>query len=437
MRFLRRPKRLGLALAVMLAASVATACSDDENVIAPPPPPPSNGDVELSGTLASSTTLDADETYLIRGPFIVPDGLTLTIPPGTLLEGDVNTTGSALIVRQGGRLVAQGTADSPIVFTSSNPPGQRARGDWGGVVLNGRSLCNFPADQCIGEGNSGPYGGTVLDDDSGILSYVRIEYAGFEVSFGNELNALTLNGVGRGTELHHIQAHFGSDDGIEFFGGTVDLKYAIVTGASDDSFDYSTGWQGRGQFWIAQQDPDDADNGWEVDGNEEDFDATPLTDPLIYNVTLIGKGAGGTPGESTRGILFRRGTAGDVYNVIIQGFEVGIDVDNAETVDRVTLQNSIFFGNGVSFEEESPDDGIDEAAWTQQAAFNNRIGVDTGLADPFNRAAPDFRPQAGSAALSGFATPPSDGFFDSVDFVGGVSPDGAPWYEGWITTELN
>ena len=118
-------------------------------------------------------------------------------------------------------------------------------------------------------------GGGVLDDNSGIIAYTRVEFAGFEVSFGNELNALTLNGVGSGTEIHHVQTNVGLDDGIEFFGGTVDLKYALVTNASDDSFDYSTGWQGRGQFWIALQDPEDADNGFEVDGNEDDFSATP------------------------------------------------------------------------------------------------------------------------------------------------------------------
>ncbi|MDX1395532.1 MAG: hypothetical protein R3195_14185, partial [Gemmatimonadota bacterium] len=195
-------------------------------------------------------------------------------------------------------------------------------------------------------------------------------------------------------------------------------------------------WQGRGQFWIAQQDPNDADNGFEIDGNEEDFDAAPFTDPLIYNVTLVGKETGtGSAGESTRGILFRRGTAGDVYNVVILGFETGIDVDNAETVGRVTLRNSYFFGSPTTFEGD--DDNIDEAAYFQNVAWNNTVGTDPDLADPFNRSSPDFRPNGGSPLLSGFAAPPSDGFFDSVDFIGGVSPDGTPWYDGWITTETS
>lgn len=434
MKLLRRNGGLGLALTVLFSAVLAVGCSDDNGVVNPPPPPPPSQNNVLSGTIEAgeTVTLDASIEYLIQGVVRVADGGTLIIPAGTVLKGDVNIQPTALIVQQGGRIEAVGTATDPIVLTSSAPVGSRQRGDWGGLVLNGNSLCNFPADDCIGEGNSGPYGGTALDDDSGILSYVRVEYVGYEVSFGNELNALTLSGVGSGTQIDHVQAHYGLDDGIELFGGTVDVKYALVTGASDDSFDYSTGWQGRGQFWIAQQDPFDADNGFEIDGNEEDFDAAPFTDPLIYNVTLIGKGDTGAAGESTRGILFRRGTAGTVYNVIIQGFEVGFDIDNPETAGRVSIQNSIVFGNGTNFDGD--DDSIDESGLFQTPAWNNVVGTDPGLMDPYNLSAPDFRPASGSAALSGFATPPNDGFFTDVDFIGGMGPDD-DWTAGWTTAD--
>ena len=395
----------------------------------------------LSGPISTDVTLDAEITYVITGVVTVEDGASLTIPAGTLLTGSVTVTPSALMVRQGGQLFSQGTETDPVVFTSAAPEGERERGDWGGVVLNGYSICNFPAGDCVGEGASGPYGGDppILDDNSGSITYTRIEFAGYEVSFGNELNALTLNGVGSGTELHHIQTHFGSDDGFEWFGGTVDLKYALATGISDDSFDYSTGWQGRGQFWIAQQDPDDADNGFEVDGNEEDPDATPFTDPLIYNVTLIGKGpdgTGGTAGESATGMLLRLGTSGDIFNAIVTGFgTAGTDIDNTETVGRVTIQNSIIGGNALDASDDA--DGIDDPGLLASAAWNNQIGVDPMLAAPFDRDAPDFRPDAGSPALADFATPPSDGFFDAVDFMGGASPSGTPWYEGWTTTAVN
>jgi hypothetical protein len=398
-------------------------------------------EANLSGTITGDRELSADTTYFIQGIVTVEDGASLTIPAGTLLLGDVDITPSALIVRQGGQLFSNGTAENPVVFTSEAPVGQRERGDWGGVVLNGRSICNFPADECVGEGSSGQYGGDVLDDNSGRLVYTRIEFAGYEVSFGNELNALTLNGVGSGTEIHHVQTHYGSDDGFEWFGGTVDAKYLLATGISDDSFDYSTGWAGRGQFWIAQQDPNDGDTGFEVDGNEDDFAATPYTSPLIYNVTLVGKGengAGGTAGESTTGMLLRRGTAGDIYNAIVMGFgTVGIDIDNQQTIDNgLTVQNSIIGLNLLDVSGD--DDGIDDPAFIATVAFGNRVGTDPMLADPFNRTAPDFRPAAGSPALTGFATPPVDDFFDAVDFVGGADPsETTPWYLGWTTLAQN
>ncbi|NNL31141.1 MAG: hypothetical protein HKO77_08970, partial [Gemmatimonadetes bacterium] len=344
-----------------------------------------------------------------------------------------------------GQIFSNGTMSDPVVFTSAAPAGSRERGDWGGVVINGYSICNFPASDCVGEGASGPYGGTMNDDDSGSMTYTRIEFAGYEVSFGNELNALTLNGVGSGTTLEAIQTHYGSDDGFEFFGGTVDLKWAVATGISDDSFDYSTGWQGRGQFWIAQQDPDDADNGFEVDGNEDDFDAMPLTDPMIFNVTLVGKGldgAGGTAGESVDGLRLRRGTGGDIYNAILIGFGgAGVDVDNAETVGRYTVQNSIIARNGGDGDIDGDADGF-QAEVETNAAWNNLVGTDPLLIDPFNRTMPDFRPGAGSAALASAgngATPPDDGFFDiTATFIGAVDPDATTqWFEGWTTFAQN
>lgn len=393
---------------------------------------------DLSGSITGVRTLSADSTYLLRGIVAIEDGGELRIPAGTTILGDVATQPTAVIVRQGGMIFSEGTADAPVVFTSSAPVGERRAGDWGGVVLNGRSLCNFPAGECIGEGNSGAYGGDVPDDNSGVITYTRVEFAGYEVSFGSELNALTLNGVGSGTEIHHVQTNTGLDDGIEFFGGTVDLKYALVINASDDSFDYSTGWQGRGQFWIAQQDPNDADTGFEVDGNEDNFDATPLTAPEIYNVTLVGTGPGGVGGtESTTGMLLRRGTAGTIWNAVVIGFANGaLDVDNDETIDNgLEVRNSVFADNGASFVDD--DDGIDEAGFFGTGAWGNREETDAMLADPYDRDAPDFTPQAGSPLLTGAATPPDDGFFTVTDYVGGADPAGDPWWEGWTSFVRN
>jgi len=394
----------------------------------------------LTGTISGEMTLDAGLTYIMRGIVLVDDGGTLNIPAGTVIEGDPAVQPTALFVRQGGTLNSMGTADNPVVFTSGNPVGERRRGDWGGVVVNGHSLCNFPAGQCVGEGSSGPYGGDVMDDDSGTIVYTRIEFAGFEVSFGNELNALTLNGVGSGTEIHHVQTHMGLDDGTELFGGTVDLAYMVSSGISDDSFDYSTGWQGRGQFWLVAQDPTDADNGFEVDGNEDDFDAEPFTTPEIYNVTLIGKGlngAGGTAGESTRGMILRRGTGGNVVNTIVTGFGTeGVDVDNPETIGRATLQSSIIFGNAQP--SSTDDDGIDEAAFIATVGWNNTVGTDPELADPFTWPnMPDATP-AGDVETNA-ATPPNDGWFDvTAAFIGAVAPGATElWYAGWTTWLAN
>ncbi len=388
---------------------------------------------DLSGTISGQRTLSPDSVYILSGIVTVDEGGELHIPAGTMIKGNAAVQPSALIVRTGGKIFSMGTADAPVVFTSSSSQGERRAGDWGGVVINGRSLCNFPADSCVGEGSSGQYGGTMEDDDSGAMVYTRVEFAGFEVSFGNELNALTLNGVGAGTEIHHVQTNVGLDDGIEFFGGTVDLKYALVTNASDDSFDYSTGWQGRGQFWIVQQNPDDADNGFEVDGNEEDYAATPLTDPVIYNVTLVGGGTGASDGAD--GLRLRRGTAGLIANTVVIGFPGdGLDVDDPETFSQgLEIRNSVLSGNADTYE------ATEEETFFMTTDWANRVEVDVMMADPFNRdGAPDFTPLAGSPLLTGAATPPDDGFFTVTDYIGAADPSGADkWWMGWTSFDIN
>ncbi len=412
----------------------------------------------LSGRVGSGEvrTLAADTVYTLQGVVTVEEGGELHIPAGTLVLGSIEVQPSALIVRAGGKLFSEGTEDAPVVFTSGYPPGEREKGDWGGVVLNGRSLCNFPAGQCVGEGSSGQYGGDDRNDNSGAIVYTRIEYAGYEVSFGNELNALTMNGVGDGTTIHHVQTHAGLDDGFEWFGGTVNTHHLLATDISDDSFDYSTGFQGMGQFWLAQQDPDDADTGFEVDGQEDDYNATPHTAPLLANVTLIGKGvngAGGTPAESTFGMRLRRGTGGHIANALVMGFgSSGLRIDDAETYNRIgeglfSVTHSIVALNASDFQ-----DGDAEAAFGTDG-WSNRAGVDPMLGSPFDRASPDFRPRAGSPALEGFATverlltvisslpeelqrqfSSAATFFDSsANYVGAVGPDHDWTQEAWTT----
>ncbi|HAJ43650.1 MAG TPA: hypothetical protein DCM00_13520, partial [Alcanivorax sp.] len=196
---------------------------------------------------------------------------------------------SALVITRGASLHAAGNADMPIVFTSGQPQGTRAPGDWGGVVLLGSAPVN-QADAHI-EGvpandTRGSFGGDDADGSCGVLEYARIEFAGFEVYANNELNGLTMGGCGSGTIIRHVQVHRSLDDGVEMFGGTADLRHVLITGAGDDSLDWDWGWRGRVQFLIAQQHPNSGDNAFEADNNGNQHDAEPMSEPVMYNVTL-------------------------------------------------------------------------------------------------------------------------------------------------------
>ncbi len=388
--------------------------------------------VVLQGKLTEDKTLSSDYDYLLRGAVFVEDGATLTVEPGVTIYGEQAQNGT-LIVAQGGKIMAEGTADAPIVMTSDVEIGQRARGQWGGLIINGRA----PSNQGItaGEGDTGDFGGNNPADSSGVLRYVRVEYAGIEFSPDNELNGIAFQGVGSGTVVEYVQVHMNQDDGIEMFGGTVNLKYALVTGARDDSFDWTDGWTGKGQFWVAQQYGDDADNGFENDNSSKDNEATPRSAPTIFNVTLVGDPAGP---ESDNGMLIREGAAGMYANFIVTGFnKVGLDVNNESSHKqaddgKLVVKNSIFFENGkANFGDEKDDDGFDEAAWAK--GLGNKEN-DPNLEDPFNKDNPDFRPGSGASSMS--PAKPTDGYFDQVDFIGGVNPN-SDWTKGWTTSARN
>lgn len=398
----------------------------------------------LMGNITSDRLLTADKYYLLQGAVFVQDGATLTIEPGTTIFGEGATNGT-LIIAQGGKIHANGRADKPIVFTSDAEEGQRDRGQWGGLIINGRAPINTGA-TAEGEGNTGTYGGTDPNDNSGVLRYVRVEFAGIEFSPDNELNGIAFQGVGSGTVVEYIQVHYNQDDGIEFFGGTVNAKYLYCSGIRDDSFDWTDGWTGKGQFWVAQQHGDDADNGFEADNDGDNNEATPRSNPTIYNVTLVGDPNGP---ESDTGLLLREGTAATLRNFIVIGFNKGgLDVDNSSTFNQansgtLSLQNTIFFDNkvggateGVAGNFETDSDEFDEATWATNPQFNN-AQTDPMLTAPYSKSSPDFTPGASSPAVNGtvpVASPPDDGFFDSVDFIGGVDPANN-WLKGWTTNE--
>ena len=269
----------------------------------------------LQGTYIDDLTLTADKAYILRGGVFIGDDETetvLTIEPGTKIYGESATDGM-LIIRRGSKIMAEGTADAPIVMTSSKNPGSRARGDWGGLIINGRAPINACDDdagteacEAYGEGATGWYGGNQADDNSGVLKYVRIEFAGTLVSPDNELNGIAFQGVGSNTVVDHVQVHMNADDGIEFFGGTVDVKHIVVTGVGDDSLDWTDGWAGSAQYVILHQHDDNGDNGIEADNNGENNDASPRSMPVLSNFTIIGSPESDA---SDLGILVREGTA--------------------------------------------------------------------------------------------------------------------------------
>lgn len=400
----------------------------------------------VSGNITSNEVWTSDRDYLLSGPVFVRDGATLIIMPGTTVYGEGATNGT-LIVAQGGKLIADGIARNPIVFTSDQFEGERDRGQWGGLIINGRAPVNtgLPA---FGEGDTGEYGGTDPEDSSGILRYVRVEFAGIEFSPDNELNGIAFQGVGSGTVVDYVQVHFNQDDGIEFFGGTVNAKHLYCTGIRDDSFDWTDGWTGKGQFWVAQQRGDDADNGFEADNNGDDNEANPRSNPTIYNVTLVGDPDGP---ESDTGLLLREGTAATLRNFIVIGFNAGgVDVDTESSITLanngdLSLRNSIFYNNATDVDEQgtrtmgnfnTDGDGIDEGTWAMMSGFDNSE-ADPDLRAPYSQRAPNYQPSSSSPAVDGtvpVASPPSDGFFEAVDFIGAMSADDN-WLAGWITTE--
>jgi len=385
-----------------------------------------DGVVPVSGNLDGGNWTN-DNAYYLSTPVNVTGG-TLNVQAGTVILGSKGGQGT-LVVRQGARITAVGDETRPIIFTSELPVGQRAPGDWGGLVINGSAPVNIA--NPTGEGDSGPYGGDDANSDSGALSYVRVEFAGIRFSDQNELNGIAIQGVGKGTQLDHLQVHFNQDDGIEFFGGTADAKYVLVTDAEDDSLDWTFGWNGRLQHFVAVQRHGPADSGIEADGQEQNPGAQPFSDPTIFNATWVG--ADPLPGVSTgRGILLRRGTHATIKNFIVTNFtNLGIEINGAESEAQVgtgiDISHGFIFANAAGASDVQ----------TYLQGQPNVLFSDPRLVDPYGLSA-DVTPLSPQARGAGSAAaPPADGFFDNVNYVGGVDPND-PWiFDGWTTFSDN
>lgn len=283
--------------------------------------------IELSGNQTSDLTLESDKEYIVTGPLIMESGTTLTIPAGMTVKAAATGADVYVAIGQGAKIIANGTSNDPIVFTSaSNTPNA---GDWGGLIVLGKAPINSVTGgdaTSTSEIASLPYGGSVSDDNSGTLRYVRVEYSGGKADGQSENNGFSFYGVGNGTTVEYIQAYAGKDDGIEFFGGTVNASYVSVLGAEDDSVDWTEGYTGTlTDVYIKHG--TDHDKGIEADGFNTDIgnNANPkfFSKPTINNLTIIGLGSS-TGNEAIR---LRAGTQGLFNNVFIQGFEEAFDLD--------------------------------------------------------------------------------------------------------------
>lgn len=428
-----------------------------------------------AGAHTTDETWTNDNVYVLQGIVQFTGGATLTIQAGTRIEGvglQSTQTVSALQIARDARIIAQGTALQPIVFTCEGVE-PKPKGCWGGVWIAGNARLNegdaalgtSPAvtgrsaggcNQRAGEATNPQvlFGGCNDDDNSGVLQYAIIEYAGWTFATDVELNGLTLGAVGRGTTLDHIQVHAGQDDGVELFGGTVNLKHLYLTANSDDSFDISYGWSGSAQFIVMAHDPNDAEKGLEADNTESSltYGNTPRTNGQIWNVTFLGASSGAGANASNDAIHVRRGTGPFLGNWLVANARRGMDLDDAATCADINaagglnLRGSIFAGVvnlGNDDSDPNPCGSYASAAEMEEAmitdpANSNSVTALTAadiMVSPINTVLPDFRPRAGQA--TGGVTPPSNGFLDvTATYVGAVAPanstrSNVPWYSGW------
>ena len=405
--------------------------------------------ITVDGDISSDVAWTSNNTYYLNSQAFVKDGVTLTIEAGTEILGRYDANYSAdnpapcLVVEQGGKIIAQGTAEAPITFRSeldaTDPNYGNGRGLWGGLIINGYAPIANDGGTANVEGLTGvPYGGTDPDDNSGVLRYVRVWNGGSSIAPDNEINGITLAGVGRGTTVEYCEVGLNLDDGFEMFGGTVDLKYCSVIAVGDDAFDTDAGYQGRGQFLLVVR-ADDSDKGHEMDSKTNgDLDSQPRSHPHFANVTVISSVAHGEDA-----LRLREGTGGDFRNYIIHGANDGVrnDDNGSELVtqdlaaaqahghpDYLYISGSIVM-NGLA---DVPWDDFDEdtdGSWTGTYVMES-----AGLAYTVDAnglpASLDVTPPMNGVAYQDVDTVIEDEFFVQTDYKGAFSTD-ENWLDGW------
>jgi len=338
-------KLLGIILILGLFSCQKELGGDDAPINIP-------SSTTLTGTINTTTTLTADKVWTLKGYVYVTDGAKLIIQPGTTIISDISEKG-ALCIERGAQIIAEGTATKPIVFTSGRPVGERTPGDWGGIVILGRAKTNRTSEPTIEGGIGRPFGGTNDLDNSGVLKYVRIEYAGIASMPNSEINALTLGGVGSGTIIDNVQTIYANDDAFEFFGGTVNARNLYAFATADDDFDFDFGYTGTITNGVAKRDPQfvdngDAGNGIECDNDGTGSTATPYTHPKLFNMILVGPNVSTALANHNLGLRFRRATQFTMKNSVIWGWmKGGLSLESNETAQFVKDGVSVFENNSV------------------------------------------------------------------------------------------
>jgi hypothetical protein len=472
---MNKMKLTGIVLLLSVALfSVNCSNNDDE----PSPAPPTGETLDLGDgsnefEIRANTTLKYPNIYNLKGFVYVVDGVTLTVEPGVIIKGDKNTKGT-LIIERGGKIMAQGTKERPVVFTSAQAPGTRKPGDWGGIILLGKAPNNM-SEQTIEGGVRSKHGGTAPNDNSGVLSYVRVEFAGIEYSPDNEINGITFGSVGSATQIDHIQVSHSGDDSFEWFGGTVNAKYLVAFRGWDDDFDSDNGFSGKIQFALALRDPKVADksasNSFESDNNATASPSEPFTSAVFANVSIFGPvsnpaaydNSSVTDGSDVdarfqAGLHLRRNTQLSIFNSLIAAFPIGLIIENDKgsttqtwaDEGKLNVTNCIIAGSVQNFQ--------DRQYWTGGAQFDPTASG-TFAENYFNRA------NSGNRTLSAIAdlklsgnpltltnpvvfpasdSPLTSGYdwtnakvssgFDKVSYIGAFGPSETAtnnWTTGW------
>ncbi len=464
---------------VCLAAMTVVSC--DENNDQPVVPAGSSydlGDGSDAYEISSDMTLTYPNTYNLRGFVYVTEGTTLTIEPGVVIKGEKESK-ATLIVERGGKLIAEGTKERPIVFTSAQAPGSRKPGDWGGIILLGKAK-NNKGEQTIEGGVRSKHGGNDDADNSGVLKYVRCEFAGIEYSVDNEINAITFGSVGSGTTVDYVQVSYSGDDSYEWFGGDVNCKHLVALGTWDDDFDTDNGFSGRLQFLAAVRDPKigdkSASNGFESDNCSDAATIEPYTSCVFSNVSMFGPvvdsnnytDEAGVNGSNTdahfqAAMHLRRNTQLRVFNSVFAGFPLGLIIENDKnsttqdfaTAGKLVVENCLFAGMVKNFqdaqywENNTPYSPTDNGAFAD-SYFNRADGKNHAYA-----AIADLKLQGNPQSLTGFNLIPSQesplvsqaadwsnplvaSGFEQVSYIGAFSPSETAdnnWMTGWTNMD--